>query len=84
MMRPDLLPLLRISHEGLELASGDLLHEELIQLLVGATSSLGLAEPEVDSGQHRQGAEDEGNLGSKVGLIGVEQEGDDESPHGLD
>lgn len=60
---------------SLELSSRNLLREDFIQFFVSATSSLGLAEPQVDEAENCKASEDEGYLRTEVGLVGIEEVG---------
>jgi hypothetical protein len=73
---------LRICDEMPELSGGDVLEEHLVDLLKGAVGRLGLVEEEVYPAEDGEAAEDEGRLCAEVGLVGVEDEGQHELPHG--
>lgn len=57
----------------LEFPGRDPLHEHLIELLETAVCCLGLIEPQVDEGEHREAAENIGDLGAQIGLVRVEE-----------
>lgn len=67
----------------LEVPDTDALLEELVELLVAATGRLDLVKVQVDDAQDAQAAKDEGRLGTEVGLVRVENVGDDKGPDGV-
>lgn len=71
---------LSVRLEIFELPSGNLLDKHLVQLLISAVGSLGVVEPKKHKTEDREAAENEGELGRKVGLVGVEQERENKAP----
>jgi hypothetical protein len=87
---PILHPLLDLDRLGLSVSNvaGKLprrnaLCEELVQFLITAALGLGVIEIEIDAAEDGETAKDERRLGSQVGLIRVEQVGQDKVPHTL-
>ena len=69
---------------GLEVPGGDALHEHLVEFLVAAAAGLGLVPPQKRDAGETEAAEDETHLAAQVGLVRVEQVGQDEGPHDAD
>lgn len=79
----NLLPFrLRFRSIRLELPCRHPLDEHLVDLLVAAAAGLRVAEVKIDRAEDGEAAEDEGRLCAEVGFIRVEDERDDEGPHG--
>lgn len=67
----------------LELPCRDAVDEQLIQFFVRKSGRLGLTKPQVNQAKHAETTENEGHLGTQVGLVRVEEVGKHKPPHGL-